>query len=126
MILAKVTDKNSLGEALEIHGCEPMTGFYRDGYCRTGADDKGSHVIAAVMTQAFLDFTKSRGNDLQTPQPNYDFPGLEPGDRWCLCAVRWHEAYIAGVAPPIVLKATHEKALTYVALETLKTYQLKA
>lgn len=115
--------KNVLGTALEQCCTEPMTGFYRDGYCRTGPADTGSHVVAARVTQEFLEFTKSRGNDLQTPRPMYDFPGLKPGDGWCLCALRWREAHEAGVAPPVVLEATHEKALTFISLETLKRYQ---
>ena len=100
-----------------------MTGYYRDGYCNTGASDTGTHVVAAIISQEFLDFTKSRGNDLTTPIPEYAFPGLKPGDGWCLCALRWLEAEQAGVAPPINLKATHEKALEFIELETLKKYQ---
>lgn len=115
--------KNVLGNTLEQCCIKPMTGFYRDGFCRTGDADTGSHVIAALVTQEFLDFTQSRGNDLQTPRPAYDFPGLKPGDGWCLCALRWREAYEAGVAPPVKLAATHEKALKYVSLDTLKKFQ---
>lgn len=115
--------KNVLGAPLEQCCTEPMTGFYRDGYCRTGEADTGSHVVAAVVTQEFLDFTRSRGNDLQTPRPMYDFPGLKPGDGWCLCALRWREAHEAGVAPPVMLEATHEKALRFIPLETLRTYR---
>ena len=115
--------KNVLGKPLEECCTSPMTGFYRDGYCRTGEADAGSHVVAATMTQEFLDYTKSQGNDLQTPQPQYNFPGLKAGDKWCLCALRWKEAQEAGVAPPIDLSATHEKALKYIPLETLKKYQ---
>lgn len=117
--------KNILGEVLKIHSTEPMTGFYRDGYCRTGEADTGSHVVAAIVTDEFLEFTKSRGNDLQTPRPEYQFPGLKAGNGWCLCALRWKEAHEAGVAPPIKIEATHEKALHYIALETLKQYQLQ-
>lgn len=115
--------KNVLGQPLEQCCTKPLTGFYRDGYCRTGETDSGSHVIAAIMTQEFLEFTKSRGNDLQTPRPMYDFDGLKAGDGWCLCALRWREALEAGVAPPIMLEATHEKALKYVPLKTLKKYK---
>lgn len=120
-----MAEKNVFGGALALHSLSPKTGFYRDGYCRTGEADTGSHVIAAIVTDEFLEFTKSRGNDLQTPRPMYDFPGLKPGDRWCLCALRWREAHEAGVAPPIILEATHEKALKYISLETLKQYQAR-
>jgi len=118
-----MSEKNVLGTELALHCHSPKTGFYRDGYCRTGKADTGSHVIAAIVTDEFLEFTKLRGNDLQTPRPAYDFPGLKPGDGWCLCALRWREAYEAGVAPPIKLEATHEKALKYIPLESLKKYQ---
>jgi uncharacterized protein (DUF2237 family) len=121
--MAKDYQKNVMGSPLVQCGISPMTGFYRDGYCKTGDADTGSHVIAAIVTQEFLEFTKSRGNDLQTPRPMYDFPGLNAGDSWCLCALRWREAHEAGVAPPVKLQATHEKALKYIPLETLKTYQ---
>ena len=114
---------NVLGKPLEKCGSSHKTGFYRDGYCRTGDADTGRHVIAAVVNQEFLDYTKARGNDLQTPNPSYKFPGLKAGDRWCLCALRWREAEHAGVAPPINLNATHEKALEYIPLELLKKYQ---
>jgi uncharacterized protein (DUF2237 family) len=116
-------EKNVIGGEVGLHGNSPATGFFRDGYCRTDETDRGSHVVAAIVTQEFLDFTKSRGNDLQTPNPMMDFPGLKPGDRWCLCALRWVEAYRAGVAPPVVLNATHEKALQYISIETLEKYQ---
>jgi uncharacterized protein (DUF2237 family) len=117
-----MTEKNVLGGELTLHCNDPKTGFYRDGYCRTGEADAGSHVIAAIVTLEFLEFTKSRGNDLQTPRPMYDFPGLKAGDRWCLCALRWKEAYEAGVAPPINLESTHEKALKYIPLAILKAH----
>jgi len=116
-------EKNVLGVELALHCYSPKTGFYRDGYCRTGEADKGSHVVAAIVTDEFLEFTKSRGNDLKTPRPIYDFLGLKEGDRWCLCALRWREAHDAGVAPPVVLEACHEKTLKYIPLETLKKYQ---
>jgi uncharacterized protein (DUF2237 family) len=101
-----------------------MTGFYRDGHCRTGPMDRGRHVVCAVMTAEFLDFTRSRGNDLSTPRPQWQFPGLVPGDRWCLRALRWREAFEAGVAPPVVLESTHQKALEYVAFADLLEYKL--
>ncbi|WP_199249018.1 DUF2237 family protein [[Phormidium] sp. ETS-05] len=113
---------NVLGEKLEICCQSPMTGFYRDGKCRTGGGDIGMHVVCAKVTPEFLDFTKSRGNDLSTPAPMYSFPGLKPGDCWCLCAARWKEALDAGVAPPVVLAATHASALEYVSLDDLKQH----
>lgn len=116
-------EKNVLGVELALHCHSPKTGFYRDGYCRTGEADTGSHVVAAIVTDEFLEFTKSGGNDLQTPRPMYDFLGLKEGDRWCLCALRWREAHDAGVAPPVLLEACHEKTLKYIPLETLKKYQ---
>ena len=112
--------KNVLGGELQPCCLDPVTGYYRDGLCRTGPSDTGRHVICARMTAEFLSFTKSRGNDLSTPIPAYQFPGLQPGDQWCLCALRWREAYEAGVAPPVVLAATHERALQYVSLAALK------
>jgi uncharacterized protein len=116
--------KNVLGTLLESCGTSPMTGFYRDGCCQTGPDDHGSHVVCAMVTKEFLAYTRSRGNDLSTPNPW--FPGLKPGDRWCLCASRWKEALDAGVAPPVVLEATHEKALKYVSLDDLKRHAVNA
>ena len=121
--MAEDPQKNVFGKPLAPCSTAPMTGFYRDGYCKTGDADVGSHVVAAIVTQEFLDFTHSRGNDLQTPRPIYDFPGLKAGDGWCLCALRWREAHEAGVAPPVKLEATHVKALNYIPLETLKKYQ---
>ncbi|MEM8583071.1 MAG: DUF2237 domain-containing protein [Bacteroidota bacterium] len=118
--------KNVFGQDIVSCSTNPMTGFYRDGCCRTGEEDRGTHVVCARMTEAFLTFTKSRGNDLSTPNPRYRFPGLKPGDQWCLCALRWREAYEAGVAPPVVLEATHEKALRYVSLEALKAHEFVA
>jgi hypothetical protein len=99
-----------------------MTGYYRDGFCSTGAGDVGVHVVCAQLTEEFLQFTKSHGNDLSTPMPLYDFPGLKPGDRWCLCAARWKEALDAGVAPPVVLTSTHAATLEYVSLSDLKQH----
>ncbi|MCI5080347.1 MAG: DUF2237 domain-containing protein [Saprospiraceae bacterium] len=111
--------KNVFGEALESCCTDPMTGFYRDGKCETGPQDRGIHVVCAVVTKEFLEYSKSRGNDLITPMPMYNFPGLQPGDGWCLCAARWKEAYEAGVAPPVKLEATHEAALKIVSMEML-------
>ncbi len=110
---------NVLGGPLETCSLAPRTGFFRDGCCDTGTEDLGSHTVCAVMTADFLAFTKSRGNDLSTPRPEFGFPGLRPGDCWCVCALRWREALEAGVAPPVRLMATHEAALRYVSLEDL-------
>ena len=110
---------NVLGTELEPCSAEPLTGFYRDGCCRTGADDAGLHVVCARMTAAFLEFSRTRGNDLITPRPEFLFPGLQPGDQWCLCAARWQEALDAGVAPPVVLESTHISALEFVQLDDL-------
>jgi uncharacterized protein (DUF2237 family) len=115
-----VPTRNVLGEPLEICSLKPMTGFYRDGCCNTGQADVGSHTICVVMTAEFLAFSKSRGNDLSTPMPEFGFPGLKPGDRWCLCAPRWQEAFEANKAPRVVLRATHVGALTYCKLADLK------
>jgi len=112
-------DRNVLKGALASCCSNPMTGFYRDGYCCTGPSDAGSHVVCAIMTAEFLDFTRSRGNDLSTPMPYFNFPGLKPGDRWCLCALRWKEAYEEGFAPPVILEATHEKVLEFIPFEWL-------
>jgi uncharacterized protein len=116
--------KNVLGEKLETCCTAPMTGFYRNGICETGPQDVGTHVICAQVTQEFLTFTASRGNDLMTPAPVHGFPGLMPGERWCLCANRWREALEAGVAPSVILVATHEAALRFVSLEDLKKHAL--
>jgi uncharacterized protein (DUF2237 family) len=116
--------KNVLRTELQSCCTDPMTGFYRNGYCHTGPQDTGRHVVCAVMTAEFLAFSKSKGNDLITPIPHYQFPGLKPGDQWCLCALRWKEAFDAGVAPPVILEATHEKALEYVAFEDLLEHKL--
>ena len=113
--------RNVLGDRLEICSIEPMTGFYRDGCCDTSREDVGSHSVCAVMTEAFLEFSKSRGNDLSTPVPEFGFPGLRPGDRWCLCAPRWQEAMDSGQAPRVVLRATHEAALRHCSLADLKS-----
>jgi uncharacterized protein (DUF2237 family) len=118
--------KNVLGGVLRACSTDPETGFYRDGRCQTGPRDLGNHVVCAEMTESCLTFTKQKGNDLITPRPEMDFPGLEPGDRWCLCAARWQEAVEAGVAPPVVLAATNEAALEVLDLETLKAHALDA
>lgn len=111
--------RNVLGGPLKSCSTEPVTGFYRDGCCRTGREDLGVHTVCAEMTEEFLAFSLSRGNDLITPMPDYRFPGLKVGDRWCLCAGRWFEAYEAGVAPPVVLAATHEATLDFIPREAL-------
>jgi hypothetical protein len=116
--------KNVIGGNLEACCTSPITGFYRDGFCRTGGQDFGSHVVCAEVTLEFLEFTKLRGNDLSTPVPDFNFPGLKPGDRWCLCASRWQEALEAGVAPPVILSATHSRALEMVSLDDLKKHGL--
>lgn len=117
-----MTAKNVLGGDLESCSTQPMTGFYRDGCCNTGREDAGLHLVCAEMTDEFLAFSKSCGNDLSTPMPHYDFPGLHAGDRWCLCVLRWKEAYEAGMAPLVNLNATHISALEFVDLEVLKEY----
>ena len=119
----KPKPKNVLGGELQSCCTDPMTGFYRDGYCKTGAEDRGSHTVCIVATDEFLAFSKSRGNDLSTPRPEFEFPGLKDGDRWCLVAARWKEAFDAGAAPAVVLKATHENALQYVRLEDLRRFE---
>ena len=118
--------RNVLGSPLQVCSVEPLTGFMRDGVCHTGPQDIGSHTVCAQMTEAFLDYSLRRGNDLVTPVPEYDFPGLKPGDRWCVCPARWLEAAEDGVAPPVVLEATHERALRKVALADLQYHALQA
>jgi uncharacterized protein (DUF2237 family) len=115
---------NVLGTPLQVCCRSPMTGFYRNGYCETDALDIGVHTVCAQVTREFLEFTKQRGNDLTTPAPQYQFPGLKPGDRWCLCASRWEEARRAGVAPPVILTATHQKTLELIPLAVLQEYSL--
>jgi hypothetical protein len=117
---------NVLGTPIKDCSHDPLTGFTRSGCCETGPQDLGSHTVCAIMTAEFLAFSKSRGNDLSTPVPMYAFPGLEPGDRWCLCAARWLEAYGAGCAPQVVLEATHEKSLDIVPLAALKEHAVSA
>ncbi|MBT4136425.1 MAG: DUF2237 domain-containing protein [Candidatus Latescibacteria bacterium] len=114
--------RNVLGEDMEDCGTAPITGFFRDGCCRTGPQDVGLHILCAEMTQEFLTFSKLSGNDLSTPMPDYHFPGLQPGDRWCLCVLRWKEALEAGAAPPVVLAATHVSTLEFVDLDDLKAH----
>jgi len=114
--------KNVLGEPLETCGTDPMTGFYRDGCCNTGRDDAGLHLVCTIVTDEFLEFSQSRGNDLSTPIPEYQFPGLVQGDRWCLCVLRWKEAFQAGVAPQVVLAATHISTLEFVDLSDLTNH----
>ena len=114
--------RNVLGGELVPCSLEPLTGFYRNGCCETGPEDVGQHTVCAVMTDAFLKFSMSAGNDLSTPRPEYGFPGLRAGDRWCLCAPRWKEAHDAGAAPLIVLEATHEEVLAIAPLGVLKDY----
>jgi uncharacterized protein len=117
---------NVLGEALQACCEDPATGFYRDGYCHTGPGDVGSHTVCARMTEAFLTFSSSQGNDLATPRPDLAFPGLRAGDRWCLCVARWREALEAGVAPPVILASSHIKALDVVTLPQLTRHAIDA
>ena len=119
-------DKNVLGTKLLACCYAPKTGFYRDGFCKTGAEDIGTHVVCAIMTEEFLTYSKLQGNDLSTPMPMYQFPGLKPGDKWCLCAARWKEAYKAGKAPEVILEATHQKALDIIDFEWLLEYKYVA
>jgi uncharacterized protein (DUF2237 family) len=119
------TARNVLGGRLEPCSMRPLTGFYRDGCCNTGPADAGSHTVCAVMTLEFLEFSRRAGNDLLTPRPQYGFPGLKQGDRWCLCAARWLEAFEVGLAPPVVLEATHERALEVLELAELKAYRAR-
>lgn len=119
-----MSDRNVLGGELRACSFDPLTGFFRDGCCRTDAQDRGSHVVCARVTADFLAFSLARGNDLVTPRPDWRFAGLRPGDRWCLCALRWQEALEAGVAPPVCLESTHERALAYVRLEDLQAHAL--
>jgi uncharacterized protein (DUF2237 family) len=117
-----MTDRNVLGDELEPCGTDPLTGFYRDGCCATGPEDLGSHTICAVVTAEFLEHQRSIGNDLGTPMPQYGFPGLTPGDRWCVTAANWLRAHIEGVAAPVVLASTHERALDIVPLSILREH----
>jgi uncharacterized protein len=114
--------RNVFGELLESCSEKPLTGFFRDGCCNTSEQDAGSHTVCVKVTSAFLDFSRFKGNDLSTPRPEFGFPGLKPGDRWCLCAERWREAQQAGMAPRVYLRATHERALQVIPLEVLRDY----
>jgi uncharacterized protein len=118
--------RNVFGESLILCNLEPKTGFYRNGCCDTGSEDSGTHTVCAVVTIEFLEFSLNRGNDLITARPEYLFPGLKPGDKWCLCALRWLEAYRAGVAPEVVLEATHEATLGIIPMEVLISKAFKS
>ncbi len=122
--IKKTAERNVLGGELLTCSLEPRTGFFRDGCCRTGPDDHGIHVVCSRVTAEFLEYSRRQGNDLMTAIPEYDFPGLKPGDAWCLCAARWQEALVAGVAPPVVLEATSEAALRVVRLEDLQAHSV--
>jgi uncharacterized protein (DUF2237 family) len=124
LYIKNMEDKNVLGTPLKMCCSDPVTGFYRNGLCVTGPTDYGTHIVCAMVTQEFLDYSKSKGNDLITCRPEFNFPGLKPGDKWCLCISRWIEAYEAKAAPPIDLEATHEKALDFVSIEVLKMYNI--
>lgn len=123
---AHPTELNVLNLPLEVCSTKPVTGFYRDGYCRTGTNDRGVHVVCASVTETFLAYTKAQGNDLSSAAPRYGFPGLKPGDNWCLCAARWSEAQKANAAPPVVLNATSEHTLKTIALAELKEVNAEA
>ncbi|BDD88406.1 DUF2237 family protein [Desulfofustis limnaeus] len=118
-------EKNVLGQPLQACGVEPLTGFHRDGTCRTGPADIGVHGVCTVVTEAFLAFSRQHGNDLSTPRPEFDFPGLIPGDRWCVCAARWQEAFEQGAAPPVILAATSAAVLDTVAVEDLLAHAVE-
>ncbi len=122
---SEASPRNVLGGPLAPCGFDPLTGYFRDGWCQTCADDAGSHTVCAVMTDEFLAFSKACGNDLTTPVPMFRFPGLRAGDRWCLCAARWLEAWEAGVAPRVVLEATHQRALEVIPLQALRSCGLE-
>lgn len=117
---------NVLGTPLQTCSNEPLTGFYRTGCCETGPEDAGAHLVCVVVTEDFLEFSRSRGNDLSTPHPIFRFPGLKEGDRWCLCVTRWIEAFEAGMAPRVVLEATHAATLEWVSLDQLKKFAVSA
>ena len=123
-ILMSDIQKNVLGLELEVCGTDPVTGFYRDGCCNTGAGDVGTHTVCAIVDDRFLEFSRNQGNDLITPRPEYRFKGLKNGDRWCLCAMRWEEARQAGCAPKVKLTSTNIKTLEFVTLENLKEHQI--
>ena len=117
--------KNVLGTNIQPCSIDPLTGFFRDGCCRSGADDQGLHLVCAEMTQEFLEFSRENGNDLLTPVPAFGFPGLKPGDRWCLCIQRWKQAFEAGIAPGIILESTHISTLEFVDLEDLQAHSVQ-
>jgi uncharacterized protein (DUF2237 family) len=119
---ARERSLNVFDEPLETCSDRPLTGFFRDGCCNTGPDDTGSHTVCIVATHEFLEYSRFRGNDLSTPVPAYRFPGVQPGDRWCLCAARWLEAYSQGMAPKVCLRSTHKRALEVVPLELLRQF----
>jgi hypothetical protein len=123
--MLEIKELNVLGTALKPCCTNPSTGYFRDGFCRTVQEDFGTHILCAVVTQEFLDFTKSCGNDLSTPMPQWGFPGLEPGSKWCLCISRWLEAERAGKAPFLVLESCHEKSLEHTTLELLEKYEFR-
>ncbi len=122
--MIQMIEKNVHGVPLEPCCTDPLTGFFRDGSCRTGPDDRGRHTVCARVTEEFLQFSQAVGNDLSTPVPEYAFPGLKPGDCWCLCVLRWREAMLAGCAPPVRLASTHASALEHVSLEDLERHAL--
>lgn len=122
----KLQSRNVFGEPIKDCSHDPLTGFYRNGCCDTEVEDHGKHTVCAIMTDEFLHFSKSKGNDLSTPLPQFDFPGLKAGNRWCLCVLRWKEAYDEGMAPFVDLEATNEKSLNFVAIENLLEYAYKA
>lgn len=122
--MSKEDQLNIFNEPLEACSFDPVTGFFRSGCCETSEQDTGSHTVCAIMTEEFLKFSKSKGNDLSTPVPAFDFPGLNSGDRWCLCAARWLEAYEAGSAPSIIARATHRRALEIIPMEVMKEFSL--
>lgn len=117
-----IESRNVIGTVLKPCSLDPLTGWHRDGCCKTGAGDQGVHVVCAKVDDRFLEFSKSRGNDLSTPRPEYGFPGLKAGDQWCLCAARWQEAFEVGAAPQVVLEATHESALEFIDLANLEAH----
>jgi hypothetical protein len=118
-LITRDPDRNVVGGALLECSGDPLTGFFRDGCCATGPEDAGSHTVCAILSEEFLEFSRQAGNDLSTPQPQWGFPGLRAGERWCLCAARWLEAHDAGCAPPLLLAATHERALEVIPIELL-------
>lgn len=124
--MSNALGRNVLGKPLEPCSLTPRTGFFRDGCCRMGKSDLGLHLVCAQMTAEFLAYSRARGNDLSTPMPAHHFPGLQPGDRWCLCVERWKEALSAGAAPPVVLEATHASTLEFVDLEVLRQHAVPA